>query len=196
MALTYSEKTPLGSAAPDFALPGVDSVTHRLNDFRNERILVIIFMCNHCPYVKAVLDRINALAREFIERKVAVVGINSNDSSRYPDDSFESMRRLAHEKEFAFHYLHDETQEVARAYGAVCTPDFYVFERGRHPTPGEPETQGHFLLRYRGRLDDNWKDPSAVKSRDLARAIEQILEGEQPPEDDQIPSMGCSIKWR
>lgn len=195
MALTYSDKTPLGSRAPDFALPGTDGVIHRLNDFRNMRAIVVVFMCNHCPYVKAVLDRINSLAKEYALRKVQVIGINPNDETKYPDDSFEAMRKLAAEKQLAFLYLRDESQQTARNYGAVCTPDFYVYERGPHPTPGEPEEVGHFQLRYRGRLDDNWKDPAQVKRRDLALALDEILAG-HAPSPDQIPSMGCSIKWK
>ncbi|MCM2322929.1 MAG: thioredoxin family protein [Oligoflexia bacterium] len=185
MALTYSEQTELGSVAPAFRLPGTDGRTYGLEDFHSARALVVIFMCNHCPYVKAVKDRINALARDYQSRGVAVVGISSNDSARYPDDGFEAMKRVAREEGFVFPYLWDETQEIARAYGAVCTPDFYVYSR---------RDEG-FALGYRGRLDDNWKDESAVTRRELRDALEAILRGEKPA-SDQKPSMGCSIKWK
>lgn len=183
MALTYSEKTETGSNAPDFALPGIDGEVHRLADFRDARALVVAFICNHCPYVKAVQGRINALAREYQARGVSFVAINSNDSVKYPDDSFEAMKRVAAENAYVFPYLWDETQSVAKAYGAVCTPDFYLYENS-----------GEFQLRYRGRLDDSWKDEKAVTQRDLAAAIDAILSSKPMPKE--IPSMGCSIKWK
>jgi len=185
MALTYSKTIPEGAPAPDFSLPGVDGKTYSLASFNDQKALVVMFMCNHCPYVIAVQDRINALAREFAPRGVALVGINPNDSVRYPDDSFEAMKKRAAEEGFAFPYLRDETQEVARAYDAVCTPDPYVFEN----------VGGKFLLRYHGRIDDSWKDESAVKHRELAEALEKILAG-QKIEAQTHPSMGCSIKWK
>jgi peroxiredoxin len=184
MALTFSEQTEPGSAAPDFRLPGVDGRIWSLGDFAGARALVIVFMCNHCPYVIAVRERINRLAQDYGPRGVGVVGINSNDASRYPDDSFEAMKKVAREQGYVFPYLFDEDQAVAKAYGAVCTPDFYVYEGG-----------SGFSLRYRGRLDDSWKDPAAVKSRDLAAALDAILAG-KPVASDQPSSMGCSIKWR
>jgi peroxiredoxin len=185
MALTSSLPDSLGRNAPDFALPGVDGRMYSLSDFREARALVIVFMCNHCPYVQAVDDRLNALAKEYASRGMCLIGISSNDPVAYPDDSFEEMRKRAKLKGYVFPYLFDETQEVARAYGAVCTPDIYAFEN----------VGGEFLLRYRGRLDDSWKDPSQVRARDLARAVDCILEG-QPVPADQKASMGCSIKWK
>ncbi|MCM2278240.1 MAG: thioredoxin family protein [Oligoflexia bacterium] len=185
MALTYSEAAPLGTEAPPFHLPGVDGRSYGLEDFRDARALVVAFICNHCPYVQAVRGRINALAREFAPRGVRLVAINCNDSKRYPDDGFEAMKRVAREEGFVFPYLWDESQEVARAYGAACTPDFFVYGR-----EGEK-----FFLKYQGRLDDNWKDESAVSSRDLARALEALLAGGEPAREQQ-PSMGCSIKWK
>lgn len=190
MALTHSEKGELGSLAPDFNLLGTDGVHHQLRDFRNARALVIVFMCNHCPYVKAVRERINQLAAEGSEVGVQVIGINSNDSIRYPDDSFEAMQIEVQEQKYVFPYLWDETQEVARAYGAVCTPDFYVYKNETaHKDPV------CFVLKYRGRLDDSWKDEGAVRQCDLRNAIDEILAGREPG-SDQIPSMGCSIKWK
>lgn len=189
MALTYSPAGELGSRALDFALLGTDGVTHRLNDFRNEKVLVVVFMCNHCPYVQAVQGRINALVEEYRDRGVAVVGINPNDSKKYPDDGFEAMKERVKEEGFVFHYLWDETQEVARAYGAVCTPDFFVYKNQTRSKEVE------FALKYRGQLDDNWKDAGAVKRRDLALALDAILSGREPS-PDQKPAMGCSIKWK
>lgn len=190
MALTYSEKGALGTYAPEFNLLGTNGVHHSLRDFRNARVLVVVFMCNHCPYVKAVRERINRLSADGAEHGVAVVGINSNDSSKYPDDSFEAMKREAEEHHFNFNYLWDESQKVAHAYGAVCTPDFFVYQNDtRHKDPVS------FMLKYRGRLDDSWKDEGAVRMRDLRNAIDMILEGREP-NPDQIPSLGCSIKWK
>lgn len=186
MALTYSTDTPLGSPAPDFSLPGVDGKTYSLDSFRDARALVVIFMCNHCPYVIAVQERINQLARDYAPRGVALVGINSNDPEKYPADSFEAMKERAREQGYAFPYLQDLTQEVARAYDAVCTPDPYVYER---------TSEGAWALRYRGRIDDHWKDASAVTRRELAQALDAILAGE-PVAPDAKPAMGCSIKWK
>jgi peroxiredoxin len=190
MALTYSEKGELGSLAPDFHLLGTDEVQHGLRDFRNCRVLVVVFMCNHCPYVKAVRQRINRLAAEGAEHGVQVVGINSNDSVNYPEDSFAAMKHEAQEQKYVFPYLWDETQSVARAYGAVCTPDFYVYRNDtQHKDPVE------FRLKYRGRLDDNWQDESKILSCDLKTAVEAILAGRDPA-TPQRASMGCSIKWK
>ncbi|MEK6707018.1 MAG: thioredoxin family protein [Bdellovibrionota bacterium] len=185
MALTYSEPGEIGSLAPDFYLPGVDGKTYKLKDFESSKALVIVFMCNHCPYVQAVNHRINNLAKEYKLRGVKLVGINPNDAVKYPDDSFDEMKKMAAAEGYVFPYLRDEDQSVARAYGAVCTPDFYVYK---------PTARG-FELAYRGRLDDNWKDEKGVKKHDLAEALEATLSGRQPP-SDQPSSMGCSIKWK
>ncbi len=188
MALTYSEKGEIGSTAPDFSLPGIGPKgegTWSLGDFAPAKALVIGFICNHCPYVKAIQTRFNDLAKEYQPRGVAVVGINPNDAVRYPDDSFAAMKGRAAEEGYVFPYLQDESQAVAREYGAVCTPDFYVYEKKGTA----------FRLAYRGRLDDNWKEPAQVKVRDLAKSLDLILSG-QSVGPDQIPSMGCSIKWK
>ncbi len=150
-----------------------------------QKALLVIFMCNHCPYVIAVQDRINQIAKDYADQGVAVVGINSNDAENYPEDSYEKMKQRAKEKNYAFSYLYDETQEVAKAYGAVCTPDPYLYEN----------QDGKFLLRYHGRIDDSWKDESAVTSKDLRKAIEAVLKDDKI-EFEQKPSMGCSIKWK
>lgn len=185
MAPTFSEPAQLGSIAPHFSLPGVDGKVHSLSDFKDAKVLVVAFMCNHCPYVIATQGRMNHLAKEYSSRGVQWIGINSNDSSRYPEDRFEMMKVRAQEQGFVFPYLRDESQEVARSFGAVCTPEFYVYT---------PE-QGQFKLKYQGRLDDNWKDESAVTQRELAHAIEALLAGKEPS-PEQKPAIGCSIKWK
>lgn len=190
MALMYSSKTPDLWVAKDFSLPGVDGKEYSLADFRDRKALVLVFLCNHCPYVVAVQDRINQIAKDYASRGVALIGINPNDATRYPDDSMQKMKERAASEGYAFPYLQDESQEVARAYDAVCTPDPYVFER--FDLPGEAF---EFRLRYRGRIDDSWKDEGAVKTRDLRAALDAILE-KRPVAAEQIPSMGCSIKWK
>ncbi|MEW6055045.1 MAG: thioredoxin family protein [Bdellovibrionota bacterium] len=182
MALTYSEMVPLGKSAPKFELMGIDGKWHALEDFKGKKALVVMFICKHCPYVIAVQDRLAALAREFSPKGVQFVGINSNDTEKYPEDSPENMKLQAEEVGFSFPYLIDETQEVAKAYGAVCTPDIFVFDQD-------------LKLRYRGRIDDNWKDPAKVTKQDLKLALEAMLQG-QPVGENQIPSMGCSIKFK
>ena len=168
--------------AHDFELPGVDGKTYTLSSFANQKILVLIFMCNHCPYVKAVLQRLIDLQNAFSGRGVQFIGVNSNDAIRYPDDSFDNMKAVAQEREISFPYLFDETQETAKVYGAVCTPDLYVYGEERK-------------LLYRGRIDDNWEHPELVTRQDLKSALEDILAG-RPVPNEQIPSMGCSIKWK
>lgn len=180
MALMESGMVPLGTRCPDFRLPGVDGRVWGRDDFKAELLLVVV-MCNHCPYVQAVDDRINQLAKALAGR-CDVVGINPNDAVAYPDDSFDAMKVRAAAKGFVFPYLRDEDQSVSAAFRAVCTPDFFLYDPAR-------------ALRYRGRLDDNWKDPEGVKKRDLREAIDALLAGREP-EAAQRPSMGCSIKWR
>jgi peroxiredoxin len=172
----------LGAPCPDFELPGVDGRSYARDDFASASALVVMFICNHCPYVKAVEDRIIRLAREYGPRGVQVVGVCSNDAETYPDDSFDQLAARWRERGYGFPYLHDEPQDVARAFGAVCTPDIFVYDRDRH-------------LAYRGRIDDSWKDESKVTTRELAGALDALLAGGKPAEK-QRPSMGCSIKWR
>ena len=179
MILTESVKGLENTQAPDFDLPGSDGQNYSLANFADKKVLVVIFMCNHCPYVLAVLDRLNNLAKEFEEKGVQFVGINANDSTNYPDDSFEKMKEL----DVSFPYLHDESQEVATKYHAVCTPDIFVFDENRK-------------LAYHGRIDDNWKEPENVQKEELKEALEKILAGEEIPREEQNPSMGCSIKWK
>ena len=181
-----SLQTPVcdfGLSALDFSLPGVDGHTWTLDNCRGEKGLLVMFICNHCPYVKAVRERI---VRDTLELKalgVNSVAIMSNDPAEYPEDSFENMQRIAREFNFPFPYLLDETQEVARAYGAVCTPDFFGYNRD-------------LKLQYRGRLDESRKETAPEGTRrDLFEAMKQVSETGMGPEE-QIPSIGCSIKWR
>jgi peroxiredoxin len=172
----------IGASCPDFRLPAVDGMTVARDDLSAAPILVVMFICNHCPYVKAVEDRLIALARAFEPRGVRFVAICSNDAESYPDDAFDKLRDRWREKGYGFPYLHDASQEVARAFGAVCTPDIFVYDRARR-------------LAYRGRIDDSWKDPGQVTRRELGDALEALVAG-KTPEGVQRPSMGCSIKWR
>lgn len=182
MALTFTPEPELGSLCPEFELPGVDGRTWSRADFKNAQALLVMFLCNHCPYVKAVEQRLIDLGNEMKQKDVQLVAICSNDSSAYPEDSFEKLRERSKEKNYPFPYLVDESQEIAKKFGAVCTPDFFLYG---------PK---HELV-YRGRLDDSWKDPSQVKRQDLRDAIFAILK-KTPAQTEQRPSMGCSIKWK
>lgn len=179
-------ETPIcdfGWKAPNFTLPGVDGKTYSLADLRGERGTLIMFICNHCPYVKAVIDRIVRDANELKPLGIESVAICANDWRAYPDNSFENMKTFAAHHGFTFPYLHDETQSVARTYDAVCTPDFFGFD-------------ADLGLQYRGRLDASRKETGpADLRRDLFLAMKQVAETGQGPRE-QIPSAGCSIKWR
>ncbi|MCX6640154.1 MAG: thioredoxin family protein [bacterium] len=182
MALTDSTQVALGTTCPDFNLPAVDGENYRLADFQDKQVLIVIFTCNHCPYAQAVEDRIIKLQRDFSQQSVQLVAVCSNDPDYVPADSFENLKKRWLEKDYRFPYLHDLGQDVARAFGAVCTPEFYVWGPDRK-------------LAYHGRLDDNWKEPLKVKKQDLREAVAALLNGKQPA-SEQIPSLGCSIKWR
>lgn len=180
-----SLETPVcefGLAAPAFNLPGVDGKTWTLQECKGEKGLLVMFICNHCPYVKAVLERIVRDARELKTHGINSVAIMSNDPTQYEEDSFENMQAVARKYDFPFPYLLDESQSVAKAYGAVCTPDFFGYN-------------GELKLQYRGRLDASRKQtaPADVR-RDLFEAMHEVARTGQGPQD-QIPSMGCSIKW-
>jgi len=168
--------------AIDFSLPGVDGKTWTLSNSRGKNGLLVMFICNHCPYVKAVRDRIVRDTRELQDHGINSVAIMSNDSVEYSEDSLENMKKVAEEFNYPFPYLMDESQEVAKAYGAVCTPDFFGYN-------------SKLELQYRGRLDASRKEaaPADVR-RDLFEAMVQVAQTGQGPQD-QIPSMGCSIKW-
>jgi peroxiredoxin len=176
------ETLPIGSPAPDFALPGTDGQTYRLASFAAANLLVLSFTCNHCPYALGVEDRFIRLARTFAPRGVAFAAISANDAENYPDDSFANMKRRAEAKDYPFPYLYDESQAVAKAYGAVCTPHVFVFDADRN-------------LIYEGRIDDNWKDEAAVTTHDLRDALTAALDGQPVPRPRTNP-MGCSIKWK
>jgi len=181
-----SLETPVcdfGQPATDFLLPGVDGNDWSLQNCRGEKGLLVMFICNHCPYVKAVRERIVRDTRELKAMGVNSVAIMSNDPSLKEEDSFENMQKIAQEYNFSFPYLMDESQVVARAYGAVCTPDFFGYN-------------ADLELQYRGRLDESRKETAAAGvRRDLFEAMKQVAETGAGPED-QIPSMGCSIKWK
>ena len=182
MAITESRMLALGTPAPPFELPATDGRTHSLDSFKDAAALLIVFTCNHCPYAKAVEDRLIAIGRDFKDRGLAVALINSNDAGNYPEDGFDNMKRRAEAKGFPFPYLFDETQQTARAYQAACTPDPFLFDAERR-------------LVYRGRIDDNWQDPGRIKRHDLRDAIEATLSG-QPVSPEQFVSLGCNIKWK
>ncbi|MDX1569495.1 MAG: thioredoxin family protein [Xanthomonadales bacterium] len=183
MVLKHTPDPELGSKAHDFDLLGTDGQRYTLGDVRGEKGTLIMFICNHCPYVKAIQERLveDCLALE--EMGVGCVAIMSNDPLDYPEDSYENMQRVALELNYPFPYLYDETQEVAKAYGAICTPDFFGYN-------------SDLELQYRGRLDAAGREPSRGDlKRDLVSAFEEIVATGQGPEK-QHPSMGCSIKWR
>jgi peroxiredoxin len=172
-----------GWQAPDFDLPGVDGRRYRLRDVAGPNGLLVMFICNHCPYVKAVIQRIVRDVNDLEALGVGAIAIMANDPTDYPEDSFDNMRQVAAELAFPMPYVIDESQAVAKAYGAVCTPDFFGFN-------------GKLELQYRGRLDESRKEtaPEGVR-RDLFEAMRQVAETGRGPAE-QIPSMGCSIKWR
>jgi len=183
MAATKPAERNLGWKAADFDLPGVDGKRHTLASARGPNGLLVMFICNHCPYVKAVIDRIVRDVNELRSLGVGAVAISSNDAAHYPEDSFDNMKRFAEAHRFSFPYVYDESQEVARRYDALCTPDFFGFN-------------SKLELQYRGRLDASRKEaaPANVR-RDLFEAMKQIaLMGEGPRE--QTASVGCSIKWK
>lgn len=182
MAELSSYRLHPGDPAPDFALPGVDGATHRLSDWSGKPFLVVAFWCNHCPYVQAWESRMIDLGRKYGPKGVQFALINSNDARAYPEDGFASMQRRAQEKGYPFPYLHDESQAVARSYGALVTPHPMLFGRDRR-------------LLFQGRIDDNHEHPEKVKHRYLEGAIEQALAG-RPVAPAELPVAGCTVKWR
>jgi len=182
MVLLNSEKKELGTQAPDFKLMSVEGKKYSLSSFAQADVLAVFFICSHCPYVLAIEDRLIELARIYRDKSVQLLGVCANDPTDYPDDRPENLKKRWQAKGYGFPYLVDESQAMARAYGAVCTPDLFVYDKNR-------------LLAYHGRLDDSWQDPTKVKTRDLQDAIDCLLEGKKPSEK-QYASMGCSIKWK
>jgi len=183
MVLTPSTMLPLGTKALDFSLPDVDGKTVSLSDFSDAKALLVMFMCNHCPFVKHVAAELAKLGRDYQSRGVAVFGISSNDAENYPDDSPAKMAEEAKAREYTFPYLYDETQSVAKAYRAACTPDFYLFD-------------GEQKLVYRGQLDSSRPDSGIpVTGDDLRAALDAVLAG-KPVAEEQKASIGCNIKWK
>ena len=182
MVLLESLNLPLKTPIIPFSLPATDGKTYTQDDFADKKILILIFMCNHCPYVHAIIDRLIAIQSDYAEKGVQLIGINANDAEGYPEDSFPAMQEWVQERGINFVYLHDESQEVARAYKAQCTPDIYMFDTARQ-------------LVYHGRIDDNWKEENGVTKNELRDALDLTLAG-QPITEKQYPTMGCSIKWK
>jgi peroxiredoxin len=181
MAATAASTT-LGAQAPPFRLPATDGDTYALQDIAGAKGTVVVFICNHCPYVKAVIDRLVQDARTLMAEGIGFAAICSNDAENYPEDSFADMKRFAEKSNFPFPYLHDEDQSVARAYGAMCTPDFFGFDARQ-------------ALQYRGRLDEGRTTPPPANARrELVEAMRAIAQGKAP--SGQMPSVGCSIKWK
>lgn len=180
-----ADKIPMttGALAPDFNnLPGVDGKTHSLSDYKAAQGLVVVFSCNHCPYVQAYEDRLIALQKEFASQGIQFIAINSNDDENYPDDSFENMIKRAQEKKFNFPYLRDATQDVAKAFKASHTPHLFVFDQKR-------------TLVYTGKIDDNWQNPDQVKVQYLKEALVALIQGQKPKESATF-AIGCTIKWK
>jgi len=183
MALTPSTMLPLGTAAPDFKLPDTTGKLVALADFANAPALLVAFICNHCPYVKHIRRGLADFAREYQAKGVAIVAINSNDVKNYPDDSPAKMAEEVKLAGYSFPYLYDESQKVARAYQAACTPDFFLFDRARK-------------LVYRGQMDDSRPSSGTpVTGADLRAALDAVL-ASKPVAAHQVPSMGCNIKWK
>lgn len=183
MVRTPSTMLPLGTPAPDFALPDVDGKTVKLSDFKGSAGLLVVFMCNHCPFVIHLADALAAFGVEYQEKGLAVVGISANDADKYPADSHDKMALEDEARGYTFPYLYDESQDVAKAYRAACTPDFFLFDAD------------HKLV-YRGQFDSSRPD-SGVKptGEDLRAACDAVLAGKKPSEK-QLPSIGCNIKWK
>jgi peroxiredoxin len=172
----------IGSDLPHFRLKGTDEKMHSTDAYSEKRILVIVFSCNHCPYVQAYEERMKGIQREFGGMGVQLIAVNSNDESGYPEDSFENMKKRAVDKGFNFPYLRDEDQSVASKFDATHTPEIFVFD-------------GNRKLVYHGKIDDNWMEPERVRTRYLKDAIEQLLRGEEISVPETF-SIGCTIKWK
>jgi len=177
-----SKGVEIGSPCPDFRLPSVSGGVVARGDFEGTPVFGVFFTCNHCPYAQAIEGRLIELDRDYQGKGFRFVAISANDAATHPDDSFANMKKRAADRGYGFPYLYDESQATARALGAVCTPDLYLFDQGRK-------------LAYHGRLDDSPMDPSKVKRRELREAVDALLAG-RSPSGAQNPSIGCSIKWK
>jgi peroxiredoxin len=180
---TTSTPTQLGSSAPDFSLPDTNGQTVSLGDFAGKKAMLVMFLCNHCPYVVHVADQLASLGRDYQSQDVGIVGINSNDVANYPSDSPEKMKEEVALRGYTFPYLFDETQAVARAYDAVCTPDIFIYD-----ADGK--------LAYRGQLDDTRPKSGEISTGQDVRAALDALLASQPVSVDQKPATGCGIKWK
>jgi peroxiredoxin len=176
----------LGQSAPDFNLPGVDGKDYSLASFKNAPLLVVVFSCNHCPYVVGSEDRMIKFYNDYKPEGVAMIAINSNETENHPTDSFEHMKTHAAEKKLPFPYVRDDSQEIARAYGALRTPHYYVFDR---------DQKGDRKLRYTGRMDDNPRNPGKETTHELRDAMDALLAGKQPAVPLTNP-IGCNVKWK
>ena len=176
-------QTPLkiGSEIIDFNLQATDGKNYSVDSFKESKGLVVMFTCNHCPYVQAYEDRLIKTQADYKDKGVSFVAINANDEKNYPDDSLENMVKRAKEKQFNFPYLRDKTQEIAKAYGASYTPEVFVFDSNR-------------VLQYHGRIDDNWKEPNKVSKQDLRNALDAILQGKKV-DTANTQAIGCTVKW-
>ncbi|MBI2668086.1 thioredoxin family protein [Candidatus Woesearchaeota archaeon] len=172
----------IGNKAPNFRLKGVDNKDYTLDSFKSKKALVIIFSCNHCPYVRAYEDRLIDIQMEYKDKGVQLIAINSNDDNAYPEDSFENMKLKSKQKKFNFPYLRDESQETAKSYSAERTPHIFVFDKDR-------------ILRYTGRIDDNWQDPDKVSKQDLREALDLLIKGKEV-KNPITHVIGCTIKWK
>ena len=172
----------IGSPAPDFDLIGLDDRKYSLDSFKEKKALIIIFSCNHCPYVQAYEDRIIKIQKDYAEKGVAVIAINSNEDVNYPDDSFENMKKRAAERNFNFLYLRDEDQSIARAYDATHTPEIFLFNVDRK-------------LAFHGKIDDNWQEPDKVQNHYLQDALDELLAGKEISVPETF-TIGCTIKWK
>jgi len=177
-----NKRIDLGHIAPDFSLPCIDGKNYSLSDFAANPLLLVIFSCNHCPYVQAYEERIKKLQNDFLKDGLQIVAINGNDAEKYAEDSFEEMKKRAAEKKFNFIYLRDESQETAKAFGAVFTPELFFFNAERK-------------LIYTGKIDDNWREPEKVQTKYLQNAIEEYLRGEEISVPETY-AIGCTIKWK
>jgi peroxiredoxin len=180
--MNHMKKLEIGQRAPNFTLLGVDGKEHSLSTFKDCKIVVVAFTCNHCPYVQAYEKRLMGIQRDYADKGVQLIAINANDTSGYPEDSFDNMVQRAQQQEFNFPYLRDETQRVAHAYGAEYTPQAFLLN-------------SRFQVRYIGRIDDNWQHPNKVKTHDLRNAIEAVL-ARKKVQNPITHAIGCSIKWK
>ena len=183
MAVTPSNDIKLGTPAPGFALPDAEGKIHRLEDFAGKPALLVVFICNHCPFVKHIRSELAAFARDYAAKGLAIAAINSNDETKYPDDSLANMGKEAKAQGYIFPYVQDKSQDVAKAYRAACTPDFFLFDAKRK-------------LFYHGQFDASRPSNGLpVTGADLRAAVDLLLKNEAPPAK-QTPSIGCNIKWR